>query len=147
MDPEQARRLFRDVPLVHVGTVDADGWPHVVPLWFVWLEDALYVSSRRGSVTHRNVQRNPRTVLQVDRGHAWTELSGIVVRGRAETMSVEDPAAKRAMSAWFEKYRGELSGTQFGVYAEQVPEPLLVRVVAERLRGWAHSAAWVRDRG
>ena len=147
MDPEQARRLFRDVPVAHVGTVDLDGWPHVVPLWFVWLEDAVYLTSRRGSKIHRNLERNPRTIVQVDRGRAWTELSGRVVRGRAETLSVEDPTAKRAMSAWFEKYRGELTGTQFGVYAEQVPEPLLLRVVPERLHGWAHSAAWVRDGG
>jgi PPOX class probable F420-dependent enzyme len=147
MDRDQARRLFRDVPIAHLGTIGPDGWPHVVPLWFVWLDDAVYLSSRRGSRTHRNVERNPRTIVQIDRGRAWTELSGILVRGPAETLSVEDPSAKRAMSAWFEKYRGELTGTQFGVYVDQVPEPLLVRVEAERLGGWAHSAAWVRDGG
>ena len=44
------------------------------------------------------------------------------------------------LSAWFEKYRAELPGTQFGVYVEQVPDPVLFRVVPARVAGWAHGA-------
>jgi nitroimidazol reductase NimA-like FMN-containing flavoprotein (pyridoxamine 5'-phosphate oxidase superfamily) len=138
-EPADARRLFRDVPVVHVATNTAEGWPHVVPLWFVWLEDAIYVSSRRGGRTHRNVSRDPRVAMAFDRGRAWTEFSGAMVHGWAELLPTDVQPAKRAMSAWFEKYRGELSGTQFGVYVEQVPHPLLLRVVPEDVRGWAHA--------
>ena len=134
-----ARRLFRDVPTVTLGTVSADGTAHAVPLWFVWLEDAIYVSSRRGSRAHRNVQRDPRATLAFDRGRAWTELSGLVVTGSVEVVWPDETTSKRAVSAWFEKYRGELSGTQFGVYVEQVPHPVLFRVVPERIAGWAHA--------
>jgi PPOX class probable F420-dependent enzyme len=141
MDPEQARRLFRDVPVVHVATLGPDGLPHVVPLWFVWLPDAIYVSSRRWGRAHRHLERDPRATLQFDRGRAWTELTGLVVRGTVEILATDEPSTKDAMSAWFEKYRGELTGTQFGVYAEQVVEPILFRVVPERITGWAHARA------
>jgi nitroimidazol reductase NimA-like FMN-containing flavoprotein (pyridoxamine 5'-phosphate oxidase superfamily) len=144
MELDQSRRLFRDIPTVHLGTTGPDGWSHVVPLWFVWLEDAVYASSRRGSHACRNLERDPRATMQFDRGRAWTELSGLLVRGRGEVLSTEEPSAKVAMSAWFEKYRGELTGTQFGVYVEQVPEPVLVRVVPDRVTGWAHANAWIR---
>ena len=144
MDLDQTRRLFRDVPLVHVGTSEPDGWAHVVPLWFVWLEDAVYVTSRAGSRVHRNLERDPRATLQFDRGRAWTELSGLVIRGLAEILSAEEQSAKGAMSAWFEKYRGELTGTQFGAYAEQVSSPILLRVIPDRIMAWAHANAWIR---
>ncbi len=140
VDPAEARRLFRDVSTVSLATVSADGTAHAVPLWFVWLEDSINVTSRWGSRAHRNIERDPRVTLTLDRGRAWTELSGVMVRGRAEIVRPDDPAAKRAVSAWFEKYRGELSGTQFGVYVEQVPHPILFRVLPERVTGWSHAA-------
>ena len=62
-----------------------------------------------------------------------------MVRGRAEVLATDEPSAKGAMSAWFEKYRGELTGTQFGVYVEQVPQPVLFRVVPDRMTGWSNS--------
>ena len=139
MDLPDARRAFRDVPIVHVGTLQPGGEPHVVPLWFVWLQDGIYVSCRAGSRVHANLRRDPRVSLQFDRGRAWTELTGVVVSGLAEVLAHDDGSSKRAMSAWFDKYRGELSGTAFGAYVEHVDEPALFRVRPERLAGWSHA--------
>jgi PPOX class probable F420-dependent enzyme len=139
VEPMEARRLFRDVPTVSLATISPDGTAHAVPLWFVWLDDAVHVSSRWGSRAHRNIERDPRVTLSIDRGRSWTELAGVLVRGRAEILHADEPSAKRAMSAWFEKYRGELGGTQFGVYAEQVRHPVLFSVVPDRVTGWSNS--------
>jgi nitroimidazol reductase NimA-like FMN-containing flavoprotein (pyridoxamine 5'-phosphate oxidase superfamily) len=139
VDPDEARRLFRDVPTLSLATVCPDGTAHAVPLWFVWLDDGVYVTSRWGSRAHRNVERDPRVTLSLDRGRAWAELAGVLVRGRAEVLRPDEPAAKRPLSAWFEKYRGELTGTQFGVYVDQVPNPVLFGVIPERVTGWSNS--------
>ena len=72
MDLTEARKTFRDARLAHVGTILPTGHPHVVPLWFVWLEDAFYASSRRGSRVWRNVVRDPRVAVQMDMGRSWT---------------------------------------------------------------------------
>src|SRR6266498_128430 len=95
MNPAEIRRTFRDSRVVHVGSVLPDGAPHVVPLWFVWLEDAVYVSSRRESRVWRNLHRDPRVTLQFDRGVAWTEQAGVIIRGEAELLPPEEPAVKR----------------------------------------------------
>lgn len=139
MNPVEARRTFRDTRVVHVGSLLPDGAPHVVPLWFVWLEDAVYVSCRRESTVWRNLRRDPRVVLQFDRGITWTEQAGVVVRGKAELLPPEEQAAKRALSAWFEKYRSELAGYGFAAYTQQVKDPALIRVRPDRLAGWIHA--------
>ena len=139
MDLTEARKTFRDARLAHVGTILPTGPPHVVPLWFVWLEEAIYVSCRRGSRVARNLAASPRVALTFDRGRAWTELAGAMVSGSAEFLGSDHPAQKRAMSSWFEKYRSELSGARFGVYVEQVSDPALFRVVPDGVAGWAHS--------
>ena len=73
------------------------------------------------------------------------ELAGVLVRGRAEILHADEQSAKRAMSAWFEKYRSELGGTQFGVYVEQVQHPVLFSVVPDRVTGWSNSTMTSRS--
>ena len=131
--------MFRDVRAAHAATLSPDGRPHVVPLWFVWLEDAIFLTCRRGSRVWRNLSRDPRIAVEIDRGQAWTEQAGVVVEGEAEPLEPGDPAARRALSAWFEKYRSELGGYGFAAYTEQVEHPILLRVRPDRVAAWDHA--------
>ncbi len=140
-----ARRVFRDLPVVHVATTRADGSPHVVPLWFIWREEGVYVSCRRDSSTWRNVERDARVSLSFHRGRVWQELAGVVVVGRAEPQVPEHPALRGVMSAWFEKYRLLLAGGGFRDYAEQVESPGMLRVRPQRMAGWDHAIHEVRQ--
>jgi PPOX class probable F420-dependent enzyme len=135
--------VFRDLPVVHVATTRRDGSPHVVPLWFVWREEGVYVSCRRDSATWRNVENDPRVSLAFHSGRKWRELAGVVLSGRAEPLVPEHPALRGVMSAWFEKYRLLLSGGGFRDYAEHVESPGMLRVRPERIVGWDHAAAMI----
>jgi PPOX class probable F420-dependent enzyme len=140
-----ARRMFRDLPVVHLATTRADGSPHVVPLWFVWREEAVYVSCRRASATWRNVERDPRVALSFHIGRRWQELAGAVILGRAEPLVPEHPALRGVMSAWFEKYRLLLSGGGFRDYAEQVERPGMLRVRPHRIASYDHAFAGTEE--
>lgn len=135
----EARRAFSDLPVVYVATARSDGSPHVVPLWFVWREEAIYVSCRRDSRTWRDADRDPRVSLAFHVGRRWDELLGAVISGRAEPTVPEHPAVARVMSAWFEKYRPLLAGEAFRQYAEDVESPGLLRVRPLRIAAWDHA--------
>jgi nitroimidazol reductase NimA-like FMN-containing flavoprotein (pyridoxamine 5'-phosphate oxidase superfamily) len=139
MDLVEARKTFRDARVAHVATVLTTGHPHVVPLWFVWLDDAIYASSRRDSQVRRNVTRDPRVAVQIDIGRTWTEQAGVLLHGAAELLGPEHPSAKHALSAWFDKYREELAGRGFAAYSEEVRHPMLLRVPADRFSTWIHA--------
>ncbi len=139
MDLALARRMFSGLPVANVATLDADGWPHVVPLWFVWPEDAVYVSTRRGSRTWANARRDPRLTLTIDLGRAWTELAGVVIGGRAEVVNAEHPAMRKPISSWHEKYRSLLSGDGFAAFAETVEHLSFLRVVPDRFASGDHA--------
>jgi PPOX class probable F420-dependent enzyme len=132
----EARLVFGDLHVVEVATTLPDGSPHVVPLWFVWRDEALYVSARRTSATWRNVERDPRLALTFHQGRAWDELAGAVLYGRADPLSPAHPALHGVMSSWYEKYRALLGGQAFRRYAEQVEDPGMLRVRPERLAQW-----------
>lgn len=139
MDLSRARRAFAELSTVRVGSVEPDGSPRVVPAWFVWREDAVYVSMRIGSRTWRNVQADPRVSVLLDSGRSWMELAGVVIEGKAEPLAAGDPSLRAPISAWHEKYRMLLSGAGFERFAEEVPELGFLRVDPERFRAWDHA--------
>lgn len=134
----EARRAFGDLPVVEMGTTMADGTPHVVPLWFLWRDEAIYVSARRTSSTWRNVERDGRVALSFHRGRRWGELSGAVLYGRADCLSPNHPALHAVMSEWFAKYRRMMDSLRR--YAEEVQDPGILRVRPERIAFWDHAA-------
>lgn len=62
-----------------VASVWPDGRPHVMPVWGVWLDDALWFSSSRGSRKVRNLTGDPRCVVTTD-----NPLEPVIVDGVAE---------------------------------------------------------------
>lgn len=52
--------------LVRIGTVDDDGFPRVLPLWFVRVEHRLLFTPRATAVIWRNIQRDPKIAVSID---------------------------------------------------------------------------------
>jgi nitroimidazol reductase NimA-like FMN-containing flavoprotein (pyridoxamine 5'-phosphate oxidase superfamily) len=61
-----------------LATVTADGAPHLMPVWAVWLDDRLWFSSSNGSRKARNLGAEPRCTVSTD-----NPLEPVVVHGRA----------------------------------------------------------------
>jgi general stress protein 26 len=134
-----ARRMFASLPSAAVATTSADGSPHVVPLWFVWPEDAIFVSTRQDGRTWANVARDPRVAITIDLGRAWVEVAGVEILGLAEPLSAESAAMRKPISAWHEKYRPLLAGEGFARFAEEVRGLGFLRVVPDAVRAWDHA--------
>ncbi len=67
MPDNEARDFLRKQMVAHVGTVDANGWPYVVPLVYVYEGgDLLYLhtGAHQGQFL-TNVQRDPRICVEV----------------------------------------------------------------------------------
>jgi general stress protein 26 len=134
-----ARRMFASLPSAAVATSSEDGSPHVVPLWFVWQEDAIFVSTRQDGRTWANVARDPRVAITIDLGRAWVEVAGVEILGLAEPLSAESAAMRKPISAWHEKYRPLLAGEGFARFAEEVRGLGFLRVVPDAVRAWDHA--------
>jgi hypothetical protein len=139
VDVAAARRMFGGLPVVMVATLNPDGSPHVVPLWFVWPDDAVYVSTRREGRTWANASADPRVALTIDLGRAWVEIAGIEVRGRVELLPAEHADMRKPISAWHEKYRPLLAGEGFPRFADEVRGLGFLRLVPERVAAWDHA--------
>lgn len=53
---------------IWLATVRPNGSPHLVPIWFVWLENKAYLCTARESVKARNIQQNPNVAFALENG-------------------------------------------------------------------------------
>src|SRR5262245_53506851 len=52
--------------LARIGTIDDDGMPRVLPLWFIVEGDDLLFTPRSLAIIWRNIQRDPRVGISID---------------------------------------------------------------------------------
>jgi nitroimidazol reductase NimA-like FMN-containing flavoprotein (pyridoxamine 5'-phosphate oxidase superfamily) len=74
-----AEQRLRDSHDYWLASVWPDGRPRVMPVWAVWLDGCLWISSSRQSRKARNLQANPDCVMTTD--HV---AEPVIVEGRAE---------------------------------------------------------------
>ena len=84
MSDAEAEAFLREQRTVICATLGPDGWPHLMPLWYV-LRDAggrseLWAWTFAKSQKTRNLERDPRATLQVEAGEAYTELRGVMLK-------------------------------------------------------------------
>jgi PPOX class probable F420-dependent enzyme len=60
-----------------IGTVRADGRPHAMPVWGVWLDEALLFSTDRASLKARNLARDSRVLVHLESGDEVVIFEGV----------------------------------------------------------------------
>jgi PPOX class probable F420-dependent enzyme len=99
----RAERRLRDEPVVWLGTVDAAGRPHLVPTWFSWDGESLWIFSKPHAVKVRNVRAEPRVTLAL--GDALDDFDVQLIEARAELREARTPAV---LQLHLSKYRNRL---------------------------------------
>jgi PPOX class probable F420-dependent enzyme len=91
---------FLDEPghLVRIGTVDDDGYPRVVPTWFIHREGEIVFTPRAPAVFLANLRRDPRIGLSIDEDPL--PYRKVTVQGDARV--VHEPGED---DAWRDLYR------------------------------------------
>jgi nitroimidazol reductase NimA-like FMN-containing flavoprotein (pyridoxamine 5'-phosphate oxidase superfamily) len=102
---EELEQLLGSERTVRAATVSPDGWPHVVPLWFVWRDGAVWINNLRRSRRSRDLSAGSKVALCVDTGIEYGELRGVVLYGRFEPAQNE-PALAEVKTIFAEKYWG-----------------------------------------
>ena len=86
---------------VILSSVGRDGYPHSVPMWFAYLDGAIYFRTMGHQQKALNLKRDPKACLLVEDGEAWVDLRAVMVRGDAEEVS--DPAEIERFEAVFDR--------------------------------------------
>jgi len=105
MTEEELEEYLSKPILARIATVGKSGKPYIAPVWFIYEDGELLMSTGRGSVKIRNLKANPAAAVSIDTTEGGFQSKGVIMRGRAEVE--EDPEANVAKRIYL-KYLGSL---------------------------------------
>ena len=118
-----------------VATAGKDGRPHVAPLWFVWDDGSLWLSSVVRSQRWTDLMRDPRVAVVIDAGVAYTELRGVELSGEVVPVgdiprtATPDQVLNQVEQLFADKYTG-------GVKVQADGRHAWLRLTPEKLVSW-----------
>lgn len=147
--PERIADFLNAEHVGRIATIDADGYPQVIPMNFAYMNGAIYMHSHTRGEKLDNARRNPRVGFEVDReleflpsyfedptdaSLADTLYVSVVAKGVC--MIVEDRAEKAAaLNALMSKYQPEGRYEPIRPDMDVVDHVSIMRVTPESLRG------------
>jgi PPOX class probable F420-dependent enzyme len=135
-------RAFLDAERVLVcATNGRDGFPHLMPLWYVVRDGELWAWTFAKSQKVRNLERDPRATVQVEAGERYEELRGVMLKTEVEIVRDTDRVAAVGL-AIAQRYLPGPDGTvpeatAAGVRA-QAPKRVALRFVEVGRATWDH---------
>lgn len=122
-----------DVPM-RLAAHGANGFPILTPLWFVWMEGALWAAVQPSTAIGRALERDPRCAFEISR--ETPPYKGVRGRGHADVMPEGLPVLRRLL----DRYLGDGAPTfrKKLLAASQGEIALRIRPIA--LTSWDFSA-------
>jgi general stress protein 26 len=81
MTPDELESFLTEQRTARIGTISPSGEPHVVPMWFVWHDGAIYMNTLKRARRTRDIDTGSRTSVCIDAGYEYGELHGAVLYG------------------------------------------------------------------
>jgi PPOX class probable F420-dependent enzyme len=137
-----AADALRDDPVVWLSSIQSDGRPHLVPVWFHWDGERIVAFSKPGARKVENLRDDPRVMLAVG-----TPGPGFDVELIEATAELPDaPAAEVIPEGFGAKYRDLLrrAGLTVQRFAEVYSQPIVLRptrFLGYGSRGWQQVGA------
>jgi len=128
-------------------TIGPDGWPHLMPLWYVLREAGDAPSPQLWSWTYaasqkvKNLERDPRATLQVETGERYDQLRGLMLKADVVVHRAEADVAALGMEI-FTRYAGgeagELPDEVREMVRAQAPKRVGLQFVERERASWDH---------
>jgi PPOX class probable F420-dependent enzyme len=132
MSPEEVAAFLDEQRTLVCATIGRDGWPHLMPLWYVLRDGECWAWTYAKSQKVRNLERDPRCTLQVEAGTEYAQLRGVMLRCTCTLhRSLEVVAGVGEELA--ERYGGARASM-----LSQAPKRVAMRFVVRGVASWDH---------
>src|SRR5437764_6337482 len=108
MNDEEIRAFLEEQRILQIATIDHDGWPHLVAMWYVLVNDQIVFWTYAKSQKTVNLRRDPRLTCLVETGEGYSELRGVQIKGRAIINDDYETVQSIGAIIW-ERYNGPLN--------------------------------------
>ena len=125
--------------VVICATNGVDGWPHLMPLWYVVREDQIWAWTYAKSQKVRNLERDPRATLQIEDGDTYDQLRGVMIEAQTALHREYEVVAALGAQLLARYAGGEVTAEIEAAVAAQAAKRVALQFVARRTTSWDHS--------
>jgi PPOX class probable F420-dependent enzyme len=124
--------------VMNVATIGPDGQPHLVAMWYGFVDGlpAFWTYGRSQKV--KNIERDPRITCLVESGDTYDELRGVELVGRAEVRADHDTVMALGRDV-YERYTGPWSDDIAPLIERMGAKRVAVVIHVERVVSWDHT--------
>ena len=140
LSDEEVRELIDSERIVVVSSLGPRGWPHVMPLWYVPRDGEIWIWTYAKSQKVRNLERDPRATLLIERGHEYGELRGAMVEAEAEVHRDFETVVGFAEELTLRYAQGisSVEGDAKAALEAQAPKRVAIQFRPRRTATWDH---------
>jgi PPOX class probable F420-dependent enzyme len=139
MTSEEMDAYLDEQRTLQVASIDRDGAPHLVAMWFTSWDGKLAFWTYEKSQKVLNLRRDPRLTVMLESGQKYEELRGVMIKGHATILEARDEVI-RFGEAVYERYWGpiEHEAVREGVRTMGAKRVVIV-VEPDHVTSWDHS--------
>jgi len=136
ISPQTAEFLTKRL-IGRLATASPDGQPHVVPVWFLWEADAIWISSYRSTRKVMDLGKNHKCALVIDVESAQDGLTAVMIEGVSEIVTKPIDETKQIIERIYTKYLGSegILEKDPQIWLNS-PENILIKVKPTRIKTW-----------
>jgi len=125
-------RQLDDELVVWLTTISRSGTPEPTPVWFLWSNGELVISSQPGKAKLRNIADRPRIAVNFNATHHGGDVG--VLTGAA--VISDQPLSRAERAAYDKKYDEHI--TNLGMTTDQFHQEysVVIRLTPDKLRGF-----------
>ena len=137
MSPGEIDEFIASRRTATLATLGSGGQPHLVAMWFGYLDGHLWFETKEKSQKAVNLRRDPRVSVLFEDGDTYDTLRGVALEGHAEITTDHDALQRLGVDIW-ERYYGDYNAEAEPMVAAMLHKRIAVRVDVARTRSWDH---------
>lgn len=146
MSEEEVTDFLAGSRTMTMATVNGDGTPHLVAMWFGIVDGAICFETKAKSQKAVNLRRDPRITCMVEAGDTYEKLRGVSFEGTAEVIDDADYLFQIGVSVW-ERYYGPYTEEMKPLVEMMLNKRVAVKVTVDRTRSWDHRKLGLPETG
>lgn len=138
MSEAEVRAFLAEPHKLQLATVNADGTPHLVTMYYDVFDDRVGFWSYARSQKVVNLRRDPRVSCLVESGDDYGSLRGVSITGRATLVDTDDEVREVGRRVYGRYIAGGVTDDLPSVVDGQARKRTAVFVEPARIRSWDH---------
>lgn len=124
--------------IARIATIREDR-PHVVPVWYDWDGQSIWIETGLNFQKHKNLMRNPHCAIVIDTTEGGLRFKGVILEGKAELITEPLEFVRETVIRIYTRYLGE-EGILAPTPQRMIQSPhVIIKLTPERLISWDYT--------